>query len=171
MTQARLPGGTGSQQTNSTTQLPEALTVATIPSLAQRCVDMVRERHVEVPANTTVLESFTAPNNGRISGLRVSNTTVATSATVGGRITVVNQSNSDAEILDYGIGGNTNSDAADAQTVTIAADANLEVANPKTIAAANRFNKGDLLTFTFTPDGTTWKGGIDLIFEYGSDGR
>lgn len=171
MTQARLPGGTGSEQITSATQFPAALTVDTIPSLTNRCADLVREKHIEVPANTTHVVSFTAEQNGRIAGLRVSNTTVATSATVGGRITVVNQSSSDAEIIDYGIGGGTNSDAADTQTVTIAADDSLEVKNPKTIAAANRFNKGDTLTFTFTPDGTTWLGGIDLLFEYGSDGR
>lgn len=171
MAQVRLPGGTGSEQITSATQFPAALTVPTIPALTDRCVDLVREAHVEVPANTTVTENYTAPQNGRISGLRISNTTVATSATVGGRILVVNQSNADAEIIDYGIGSGTNSDLADTQTVTINADTNLEVRNPKTIAASNRFNKGDLLTFTFTPDGTTWKGGIDIIFEHGSDGR
>lgn len=170
MTQARSPG-VGSQYIVDATQVPTDRTFETVARKSNRVTDLTENIRIAVAANTTVTRDIIAEDNGIIEAFKVAQDSVAANATVGGRIKVLNASNSNAEIVDYGIGGGTNSNLADAQTVNIAAYTPLKLMNPKTEAASTRFNKGDQLTFTFTPDGSTWTGDIQLQFKYQTQGR
>jgi len=168
MAQVKNPG-TGSKTFNSN-QVLSNITYETIAYRKNRLLPMKDSRNFEIPANTTFKASFIAEDNGFVGALRFSARNVAANATVGGRF-VIDNLTAGTEMIDYGIGGATNSNAADAQTTTLAANGVLDVVNPKTESATTRFNRGDNLQITFTPDGTTWLGDVEAILEYKGQGR
>ncbi len=170
MTQARTPTGAGSQYLDSN-QKPTDITWPAIANKNNTLQDGLQEVNYDIAAAATTLVEWVAPNNGYIAGFEFANGSVALDGTNDLRVQVLNKSNSDAELFDYGFGTNTAADAADAETAAVAAYAAVVAANPKAEAAATRFNKGDVLLFQASKDGAIGATNIRFKMRYQAAGR
>lgn len=167
MAKARTPGSGGEYLVDAT-QIPTAISFPAVPSRVNR-LDNVDEWEVNITAASTgEVARFVAKANGRIVGALVKNGSVAADGTNGWRVTAANESRSDAEVMDFGIGTGTNAGAAD-DGGALAASTLSRVANSKTATTA-RFSEGDIVTVDVTEDGTAGVASVVFLVSYESEG-
>lgn len=166
MTQAKVPGGSGSEQINSTTQYPEDITWPSVASVRNRVLDQVVTYEKDVDASADFDWRFTAEDNGKIVALRYTNGAVAADGTNGWELAFVNLSDSSASVAYFGVGSGTEAAKA-TDKATVAANDSVEIVS----TVDYNFNKGDTIQLTADRDGTTIVGAFQLVVSYEATGR
>lgn len=121
-------------------------------------------------ASEDIIMQFTAPNKGRIAGIRYANGAVAMDGSVGWELEWLNKTNSDDRLAYFGIGSGTEAAKATDVDTAVAANGSAYIKNSD-VTSTSRFNKGDVISCLGDRDGTTGVGSFELILELNSVGR
>ena len=153
-------------------QIPAANTYDTFESTSNKRLEMEQILIFDNASTTSedIIMQFTAPDNGRIAGIRYANGATAMDGTNGWELEWLNQSNSDDRIAYFGIGSGTEAAKATDTDTSVLANANAFIANSD-VTSTSRFNKGDNISCVGDRDGTAGVGSFELILELASAGR
>ena len=172
MAQARTPAGSaqssGSGEYLASTQIPTAITWATVPSVTNRMRDGVVVYRVadKATASADFVWEFAAEDKGKIESIRYENGAQACDGSHGWELSFINTDNASEVVGYFGFGSGTEAAKATDKDTAVAANAFAEMVN----TTAKNFNKGDVIQVTADRDGTAVQATIEIVVSYGSEG-